>query len=84
MWSFHFVSDNLGLIRRINQLIRYSEHFPNITLQPDCDLIREIRPSAFDHVKGHHDDHHAYEDLSLEARLNVDTDYLASRTFLPT
>jgi hypothetical protein len=26
------------------------------------------------HVKGHQDDHHAYEDLSLEARLNVDAD----------
>jgi hypothetical protein len=84
-WSFHFVSDNLGLIRRIIQLSRYSEHFPNVTLQPDWDIIREIqlairdlrRPSTFAYVKGHQDDHHAYEDLSLEARLNVDADSLA-------
>jgi hypothetical protein len=32
------------------------------------------RPSTFAHVKGHQDDHHDYEDLSLEARLNVDAD----------
>jgi hypothetical protein len=86
-WSFQFVSDNLGLITRINHLIRYPEHFPNITLQPDWDLIRAIqiaicalgRPSTFDHVKGHQDDHHDYEDLSLEARLNVDADSLAGQ-----
>jgi hypothetical protein len=86
-WSFKFVSDNLGLIRRINQLIYHSEHFPNITLQPDWDLIREIqmsiraldRPSTFYHVKVHPDDHQAYNELSLETRLNVDADFLAGR-----
>jgi hypothetical protein len=86
-WSLQFVCDNLGLICRINQLIRYSEHFPNITLQPDWDLIREIqmairalgRSSTSTHVKSHQDDHHDYEYLSLEARLNVDADSLAGR-----
>ena len=84
-WSFHFVSDNLGLIRKITQLVRYTDHFPNLTLQPDWDIIREIqmavralgRPTSFSHVKGHQDDHHAYDDLSLEARLNIDADALA-------
>lgn len=83
--SFKFVSDNLGLIRKINQLRQYSEHFPNITLQPDWDLIREIqlslqqlgRPATFSHVKGHQDDHQEYHELSLEARLNIDADHLA-------
>jgi hypothetical protein len=82
--SFRFVSDNLGLIRKITQLLQYTEHFPNITLQPDWDLIREIqmsvqalgRPALFSHVKGHQDDHHEYHELSLEARLNVDADLL--------
>jgi hypothetical protein len=67
-WAFHFVSDNLGLIRPLNQLVRYPEHFPNMMLQPDWDLLREIqmairdlgRPCTFSHVKGHQDDHQAY------------------------
>jgi hypothetical protein len=84
-WEYHYISDNLGLINRLNLLIAHPEHFPNITLQPDWDILRTIQlatrdlgcPSTFSHVKGHQDDHHAYEDLSLEARLNVDADSLA-------
>ena len=60
-WAFHYVSDNLGLINRLNTLLRYPEHFPNITLQPDWDLLRAIqtstlvlgRPATFSNVKGH-------------------------------
>jgi hypothetical protein len=79
------VSDNLGLINRLTQLVQYSEHFPNLTLRPDWDILLEMqmavldlgRPATFSHIKGHQDDHQDYEDLSLEARLNVDADHLA-------
>jgi hypothetical protein len=72
-WTFRFVSDNLGLINRLTQLVQYSEHFPNLTLRPDWDILREIqmavrdlgRPATFSHVKGHQDDHQDYADLSL-------------------
>jgi hypothetical protein len=35
------------------------------------------RPLTFYHIKDHEDDHQAYDELSLEAHMNVDADLLA-------
>ena len=63
--------------------------FPNKTLEADFDVIAELwstvqgmpvnsQPS-FSHVKGHQDAKKPYEELSLEAQLNVDADRLADQ-----
>jgi hypothetical protein len=54
-------------------------------LAPDWDIVEEIVSTltllpvtlSFSHVKGHQDDHVAYEDLSLDAQLNVEAGALA-------
>jgi hypothetical protein len=64
----------------------YPEYFPNGTLAADWDVVNEIAETltkmgietSFHHVKGHQDDKVAYENLTLEARLNVDADAEAS------
>jgi hypothetical protein len=75
---FHLrlVSDNLGLLTHCEQRMAQA------TLDSEWDVIEQITlilrsmpaSTTFTHVLGHQDDHTAYEDLSLEARLNVDAD----------
>jgi hypothetical protein len=81
------MTDNLGLITRVEQSLPFDEPFPNITLKADWDVTHEIVETlkamtitpSFEHIKGHQDDHTAYDDLSLEAQLNVDADEEAGR-----
>ena len=40
-------------------------------------MTEECCPKIF-HIKGHQDDHKAYDELSLPAQLNVDADALAN------
>ena len=76
------MTDNLGLLTRIEQSIQYPDPYPNYTLKADWDVTHKIISTLqamsihvmFEHVKGHQDDHQAYEDLPLEAQLNVDAD----------
>jgi hypothetical protein len=77
----------------------------NITLEPDWDVINEIRwtlesdgvkGGTIFHIQGHQDKKKPYNELSLQAQLNVDADRLATtyqaaprsttsnRTHLPT
>ena len=65
-----------------------SEHsHTNQTLEPDWDVINEIRwtldndgvgGATILHIEGHQDRKKAYEHLSLQAQLNVDADRLAA------
>jgi hypothetical protein len=76
------MTDNLGLLTRLEKSLPFYEPFPNLTLQPDWDVTHEIITTLqsmqldplFEHVKGHQDDHTLYEDLALKAQLNVDAD----------
>jgi hypothetical protein len=64
-----------------------AESYPNATLVSDWDVVAEnwtaLRSLGedceprFHHVYGHQDDKHDYDDLTLEAQLNVDADQLA-------
>jgi hypothetical protein len=76
------MTDNLGLLTRVEKNLPYPDPFPNVTLQADWDVTNEIITtlqamkvtSVFEHVKGHQDDHQAYNDLPLMAKLNVNAD----------
>jgi hypothetical protein len=99
-WRVKLMTDNLGLITRLEKSLPFSDPFPNLTLQPDWDVTNEIIKTIqsiqidpiLEHVKGHQDDHTLYEDLALEAQLNVDADeeagnyqtmYPAQRPIIP-
>ncbi len=81
-WRVQLMTDNLGLLTRVEKSLSYPEPFPNITLQPDWDVTHEIVTTlqkmtikpTLEHVKGHQDDHTLYEELHLNAQLNVDAD----------
>jgi hypothetical protein len=84
-WCIKLMTDNLGLLTRIEKCLPYPDPFPNTTLQPDWDVTNEIIVTLqelkiqpiLEHVKGHQDDHTPYDDLPLEAQLNVDADHEA-------
>jgi hypothetical protein len=86
-WCIQLMTDNLGLITRLEKFLPYPDPFPNVTLQPDWDVTNEILvtlkampiQTIFAHVKGHQDDHCPYDLLPLEAQLNVDADYEAGQ-----
>ena len=80
-----FISDNAELIRRMNAHKYYKEPFPNETLLSECDVTEQIYSTqvsckvkpTYVRVKGHQDDNEQYDDLPLEAQLNVDSEKLA-------
>jgi len=79
------ISDNKELIRRMNEHKQYDEPFPNATLASEYDIIEEIYntckiyniKSSYQWVRGHQDKDKEYDDLPLDAQLNVDADYYA-------
>jgi hypothetical protein len=79
---YRFVTDNQGLITRVQNQLTYTKSYPTSTLEPDWDVVIEIVRTlndlpiekSFHHVKGHQDDKIAYKNLTLDARLNVDAD----------
>jgi hypothetical protein len=81
-WRIQMMTDNQGLLTRVETSLPFVDPFPNYTLQADWDITNEIITSirqlsntpTFVHVKGHQDDGAAYETLPLNAQLNVDAD----------
>jgi hypothetical protein len=80
------LSDNNGLVTRVNQRTQYKIPYPNSTLAPDWDLIeqivqtmRQLSPAILEvaWVKGHQDGHN--DDLSTEAIYNIRADELAGQ-----
>jgi hypothetical protein len=84
-WSIQMMTDNQGLLTRIETSLPHSGPLPNITLLSDWDLTHKISQSlrtfqcepTLQHVKGHQDLHTAYAALPLDAQLNVDADSAA-------
>ena len=66
---------------------RFENGIPNPTLEPDWDVLHEIKwtlkhqlaGGKLIHTKGHQDDRQKYDTLSLLAQLNVDADKLAGQ-----
>ncbi|OEU15138.1 hypothetical protein FRACYDRAFT_239817 [Fragilariopsis cylindrus CCMP1102] len=79
------ISDNAELIRRCKAHKHYNEPYPNETLTSEFDVSEQIYitqkensiKAHFKWVKGHQDNNMKYDDLPLEAQLNVDADELA-------
>eukprot|EP00980_Cylindrotheca_fusiformis_P010202 scaffold2269_cov65-Cylindrotheca_fusiformis.AAC.2 len=87
-WQFRFVSDNLGLVTKVQQAKSFDFPFPNLTLDPDYDLVHEtimtLRKTRvqtrFSHVKGHQDSLKTpFDELPLVTQLNIEADDLAGR-----
>jgi hypothetical protein len=80
-----FISDNSELIRRLKVHKHYDEPFPNETLKSEFDVTEQIYRTTTTYgiqsickwVRGHQDKNTAYDDLELEAQLNVDADKYA-------
>ena len=76
------LTDNQGLVTRLQTSLPFSDPFPNSTLMADWDVTNEIvtslrglsRLPLLLHVKGHQDASTEYSSLSLEAQLNVEAD----------
>jgi hypothetical protein len=74
-WRCEYMADNKGLLTAILQDSKYTETFPNTTLEADWDIRNEIkatlkligRPNSFSHVKGHQDNGQCVESLDLPA-----------------
>jgi hypothetical protein len=81
-WRYEYMADNKGLLTAILQDSKYTEAFPNTTLEADWDIRNEIKatlkliglPNSFSHVKGHQDNGQCVESLDLPAQLNVEAD----------
>lgn len=80
-------ADNKGLISTLQQRLRYTTTYPNITLKPDWDLTEEIYQTftssgindiTFSWVKGHQDKAKPIHELSVEAQFNIHADSLAT------
>jgi hypothetical protein len=87
IWAVRFTTDNKGLLIRIDQSRQCDKSYANATLAPDWDIVEAIVSTlqllpvtpSFSHVKGHQDDHIAYEDLPLDAQLNIEAEALAGK-----
>eukprot|EP00957_Ditylum_brightwellii_P021040 1585365-Ditylum_brightwellii.AAC.1 len=77
--------DNKEVITRIQQQQSYSNDYSFNTLTLDWDVIAQISNildirnfiPKIQHIQGHQDKHKNYDELSLPAKLNVDTNLLA-------
>jgi exonuclease III len=80
------ICDNQGLLKRIAQAVEWTYTTPNVTLRAEwdvesviLDMYRELGLHFnFKHVKSHQDDDTPSSNLSLECRLNVEADRLAT------
>jgi hypothetical protein len=81
-WVIQMMTDNQGLLTRIESSYPHPERFPNLTLLLDWDVTHEITKSILSfgrkpllvHVEGHQDTHTPYSKLPLDTQLNVDAD----------
>jgi hypothetical protein len=80
------ICDNHGLLTRIEEAIQWKYTTPNVTLRAEWDIQSVILSVyktidiqfEFLHVKSHQDDDGPLDSLSLETRLNVEADRLAT------
>jgi hypothetical protein len=79
------MTDHLRLLTRIEKSLPHPEPFPNLTLLSYWDVMNKIVQTlqsmqitpTLEHVWGHQNDHTPYDDLSLDAQLNVNADKAA-------
>eukprot|EP00957_Ditylum_brightwellii_P211763 15366575-Ditylum_brightwellii.AAC.1 len=77
---------NKGIVKRISNQLTYTHNYPFNTLEPDWDAVAQVADTlkqynnliTITHVKGHQDDNKPLEELTMPARFNVTTDFLAT------
>jgi hypothetical protein len=72
------ICDNMGLLIRIEEASEWTYTMPNVTLRAEWDIELMIDSNFFMHVKSHQDDKTPMSSLSLESRLNVEANRLAT------
>jgi hypothetical protein len=86
-WAIWKESDDRDIEDPTSNWANSEQSQTNTTLEPDWDVINEIRwtlendkveGATISHIASHQDRKTAYEDLSLQAQLNVDADRLAN------
>ena len=78
-------SDSQSLVDTINKIMQWPHFYSTATLMPDWDVIQAIirilktfpTIPTLSHVPGHQDTKKAYNQLKLEAQLNINADKLA-------
>ena len=78
--TFKWVADNSGMITRLTTRNSFKIPYPNSTLDPDWDVIEEIYLTTqqiggthiYQHVKGHQDSGSTPDELTTEAKANID------------
>jgi hypothetical protein len=82
------MTDNQGLLTRVEKSLPYPDPFPNNTLLANWDITNQITETlcksatipTFRHVKGHQDDKLPYHALNLgDAQLNIDANVEAGK-----
>ena len=84
-FNITYICDNNDFIRNCEDRLTYNNPFPNTTLCPEFDLIDKIYQvnkkyniqPYFQWIKGHQDDTTDYEDISTDAKLNIEADRMA-------
>lgn len=80
--TIKYISDNFGLIQQNTKHLEYDVPYPNTTIQPEFEIIKQIYcinklhkiKSSFHWVKGHQDQTTNEEDLSIKSQLNISAD----------
>eukprot|EP00957_Ditylum_brightwellii_P022382 1688509-Ditylum_brightwellii.AAC.1 len=80
------LQDNKVIVKRINDQLTYTYHYPFNRLEPDWDIVAQVAHTlkpyvdtlTITHVKSHQDDNTSLEKLSLLVRINVAADHLVT------
>eukprot|EP00957_Ditylum_brightwellii_P122685 9356467-Ditylum_brightwellii.AAC.1 len=86
MCNINIHIDNKGIVKRINDQLTYTHNYPFKTLELDRGVVAQVADTLkqykdliiITHVKCHQDDTTLLEELTLPARLNAATDFLAT------
>lgn len=78
--------DSASVIQLVSDMMTWPYYYLSATMGVDWDVLQEIvklcksfhTPPTLNHVKGHQDNKQRYEDLTLEAQLNVDANEIAA------
>eukprot|EP00980_Cylindrotheca_fusiformis_P024905 scaffold12690_cov177-Cylindrotheca_fusiformis.AAC.2 len=84
-WKIQCATDSQGLVTAVKNCLTYDEPFPNVTLDPEYDIIHEIVMTCrqaklevvLSHVKGHQNTRTDFDELTLPEQLNIEADELA-------
>jgi hypothetical protein len=85
------ICDNKGIVDRVTTLRGWTIIYPNVTMEPEWDVIAEIRTAlgilpqgsqpTIEHIESHQDDNQARDKLPLKSQLNCIADDLTKEYY---